>query len=311
MPEEIANGVFLIDTLAAGVQGLVACYLVKGEKCALVDAGYPTSADPILAELKAIDPSASHVDYLIPTHVHLDHAGAVGHLARIMPNARILVSRHGAKHLADPTKFTQTAARFFGDEAMSLFGEPVPAPADRIEGVSDSYSLDLGAGKRIKIFWTPGHAWHHVSVLLEGERILFTGDAVGVRYAGYDDPIPATPPPGFDPDQYLKTIAGFIEMNPKELLLPHFGVVQKNVRGFLESNRITIERWLSQAHEVVKSGESLERLFDLFLTDIMNRTGKSRDMIPEHVLWSIMFTAKGCYGYAQSASNNQDQRNRV
>jgi len=298
MRVKVSSDVFLIDTLAAGVAGLVSCYLIRGEKRVLVDTGYPTSADSILAELKAIDPSSWQVDYLIPTHVHLDHAGAVGRLTMAMPKAQILVSRHGAKHLADPTRFTQSAARFFGDEAMALFGKPVPTPADRIEGVSDSYSLNLGAGKRIKIFWTPGHAWHHVSVLMEGERMLFTGDAVGVRYAGYDDPIPATPPPGFDPDHYLKTIAGFIEMNPKELLLPHFGVVQKNVRGFLESNRITIERWLSQAHEVVKSGGSLQRLFDLFAADVMTRTGKPRDMIPEHVARIIMMSAKGLHKHA-------------
>ena len=300
MREEISSDVLLIDTMASGSPGLVACYLVKGEKCALVDTGYPTSANTVLAELKAIDPSAWQVDYLIPTHVHLDHAGAVGRLAEVMPNAQILVSRHGAKHLVDPTKLAQSAASLFGDDAMSLLGTPIPVPARRIQEVSDSHYLELGAGRRLRLFLTPGHAWHHMSVFLENERLLMTGDAVGLRYEGYHIPIPATPPPGFDADQYVKTITGFIQMNPTALLLPHFGAVRKNVRAFLESNRETVGQWMSQALEVVKSGESLDRLFDLLMADIVNRTGKSRDRIPEYIAQMAMFSAKGCYAYAQS-----------
>lgn len=138
------------------------------------------------------------------------------------------------------------------------------------------------------------------SVFLENERLLVTGDAVGLRYAGYDVPIPATPPPGFDLDQYVKTITGFIDMNPAALLLPHFGAVRKNVKGFLESNREMMGQWVSQALEVVRSGESLDRLFDLLMADVVNRTGKSRDRIPDHIAQMVMFSAKGCYTYAQS-----------
>jgi len=300
MREEISGDVFLIDTMALASPGLVACYLIRGEKRALVDTGYPTSANTILSELKAIDPSTWQVDYLIPTHVHLDHAGAAGHLVEVMPDAQVLVSKYGAKHLADPTRLAQGAASLFGKEAMSLLGTPIPVPPRRIQGVSDSRNLDLGAGRRLRLFLTPGHAWHHMSAFLERERLLLTGDAVGLRYEGYDVPIPATPPPGFDADHYAKTITEFIEMNPTALLLPHFGAVRKNVRAFLESNRETVGEWVSQALEVVNSGESLDKLFDLLMSDIVNRTGKSRDRIPDHIVQMVMFSAKGCYTYAQS-----------
>ena len=298
MHEEISSGVFLIDTLAVRVPGMVASYLIRGEKSALVDTGYATSADSVLSELKTINPRSWQVDYLIATHVHPDHAGGLGHLAKAMPGARVLVSKHGARHLVDPTRLTQSATVVFGDESMSLFGSPVPVSADRIERVDDSCSLDLGGGKRLRIFWTPGHAWHHISIFLDSERLLFTGDAVGLRYTGYDTPIPSTPPPAFDPDQYMKTIAGFIEMNPSALLLPHYGLVRDNIREFLESNREIVEDWKSQALETVRVGGSSDRLFDMFMTDIATRTGKSRDMIAEHVARSIMISAKGLHKYA-------------
>ena len=305
MPKEISSDVFLVDTLAAGIPGLVASYLIKGEKSALVDAGYPTSANTLLSELRALDASWRQVDFLIPTHVHLDHAGGVGHLARAMPKARILVNEHGAKHLIDPAKLIQSAVGLFGKEAMSLFGTPIPVPTDRVEMVSDVCDLDLGAGVGLRIFWTPGHAWHHMSVLIESERLLVTGDAVGLRYQGFDIPIPATPPPGFNEEQYVKTLTGFTGMNLAGLLLPHFGLIREDLRGFLEKNLETIKQCGSRAFDAVNFGEPVDRLFDWFMTDIANRAGKSLDEIPDHITRNIMFSAMGCYSHAQEVRTKQ------
>ena len=113
MHMQISDGVFLIDTLAAGAPRLVASYLVKGEKSALVDAGYPSSANSVLSELQVLTDRGLQVDYLIPTHVHLDHAGAVGQLSEAMPKARVLVNEHGLKHLIDPSKLVATATSLF------------------------------------------------------------------------------------------------------------------------------------------------------------------------------------------------------
>jgi len=302
---EIVDGVFLIDTLAARVPGLVAGYLIKAEKSALIDVGYPTSANAVLSELRKLDDNKWHVDYLIPTHVHLDHAGAAGHLAKAMPHARVLVNEHGAKHLIDPTKLTLSATSVFGDEAMSVFGTPLPVPRERIEPVRDFRRLDLGAGKILRIFWTPGHAWHHMSILLEKECLLFTGDAVGLHYPGFPMPIPATPPPGFDADRYVKTLTGFVSMNPTGLLLPHFGQVRENVRGFLDTNLETINRWSSRALEAVKAGDSVDETFEFFINDVACHSGKSREEIPDHIARSIMLSAMGCYTYARATEANK------
>lgn len=299
MHTEISDGVFLIDTLAAGTPGLVANYLIKGERSVLVDAGYPSSASSILSELQVLIGGGLQVDYLIPTHVHLDHAGAIGRLSEAMPKARVLVNEHGLKHLIDPSKVVATATGLFGEKAMAVYGTPRPLPRERLESVGEMYELDLGAGKRLKIFYTPGHAWHHMSVLLESERLLITGDAVGLRYPGFSFPIPATPPPGFDKEQYLKTLTGFMDVDPVGLLLPHFGSVREKVRPFLKTNIETTRRWTSMAAETMNAEEPLDRLFEGFMADVMNRSGLARDEIPDHVTRSIKLSAMGCYAYAQ------------
>ncbi len=305
MHTEISDGVFLIDTLAAGTPGLVAGYLIKGKRSALVDAGYPSSANSVLTELRSLNGTGPHVDYLIPTHVHLDHAGAIGRLSEAMPKARVLVNEHGLKHLIDPSKVAATAASLFGETAMRVYGTPLPVLEERLEAVGELYKLDLGAGRELRIFYTPGHAWHHLSVLLENERLLITGDAVGVRYSGFDLPIPATSPPGFDEEQYVKALTEFMNMDPAMLLLPHFGPVRQHIRAFLETNIETIRRWISAAAKMVKAGKPVDQLFEAFMTDVMSRSGLARDEIPDHVTRSIKLSAMGCYTYAREKTIKQ------
>jgi glyoxylase-like metal-dependent hydrolase (beta-lactamase superfamily II) len=299
MRTQISDGVFLIDTLPAGTPGVVACYVIKGERSVLVDAGYPSSASTVLSELQVLTGRELKVDYLIPTHVHLDHAGAIGQLSEAMPKAQVLVNEHGLKHLIDPSKLVATAASLFGEKAMAVYGTPLPLARDRLEAVGQLYHLDLGAGKRVRIFYTPGHAWHHISVFLENERLLITGDAVGLRHSEFSFPIPATPPPGFDEEQYVKSLRGFVKMDPEGLLLPHFGHLREKVRVFLQTNIEMVRRWTSMASEIVKAEKPMDEVYDAFMADVMNRGGLARDEIPDHLARSIRFSAMGCYTYAQ------------
>jgi len=302
---EIVNGVFLLDSLAAATAGLVAVYLVEGEQSALIDAGYPTSAKAVLSQLRELDSRRRNVDYLIPTHVHLDHAGAVGHLARAMPNARIIVSKHGAKHMIDPSRLIESATKAFGQEAMSLFGTPIPVATDRIEPVGDEYDLNLGAGKKLKIFATPGHAPHHMSVLLEHEHLLATGDAVGLNYPGFYSPIPTTPPPSFDEEQYMRTLAKIMDINPLGLLLPHFGPVLSGGEGFLRKNVEAVTRWGSKVYEAVKSQQSIEQVFRYFIADVAEHSGKPEGDLPDHIRRIVKLSAIGYCSYVEKRIASQ------
>jgi len=306
--KEIVDGVFLVDTMAVGLPGLAAAYLIKGEELALVDTGYPTSSNSIISQLQALDSRSWQVDFIVPTHVHLDHSGAVGHLLKAMPNARVLVNERGAKHLVDPTKLVQSVASLFGSDALAVFGEPVSVLKERIDTVRDGCELDLGAGKRLKIFSTPGHALHHMSVLLEAERLVITGDAVGIYYPNLCTPIPATPPPSFDEEQYMRSLTRMLDMNPVGLLLPHFGPVLENVEAFLRTNLQTTKRWGSRVFEAVKANESHDEVYQYFVQDLLKLTGKSQDDIPDYMSRMILISAIGYYSYAQKRLGNESRQ---
>ena len=149
----------------------------------LIDAGYPSSAQTVLTELRALNGGELDVDFLIPTHVHLDHAGAIGRLSEAMPNAQVLVNEHGLKHLIDPSKLVETAARLFGDKAMSVYGTPLPLPRAAPSGRRTA-PIGSWGWEEVQDIPYPGHAWHHMSVFREKERLLIAGDAAGLYFQG-------------------------------------------------------------------------------------------------------------------------------
>ena len=118
----ISEKVHMIDTMALGQPNTVAVYVLRGEKVALVDCGYASSSETVLEGLAQVGVSPSDVDYIIPTHVHLDHGGAAGHLLKRMPNATVLAQEKGVPHLIDPARLVESATRLFGQEAIDRFG---------------------------------------------------------------------------------------------------------------------------------------------------------------------------------------------
>jgi len=302
---EIVDDIFLIDTLAAGAPGLVASYLIKGEKSALIDVGHAGTADTVLSQLRALDASAWEVDYLIPTHVHLDHAGAIGYLSNAMPRAQVVVNEHGAKHLVDPSRLIDWQERLFGTASLFLYGTPIAVPKERVKGVEDRHELELGAGKKLTLFWTPGHAPHHMCALLEDQQLLFTGDAVGLHYPDFDFPIPVAPPPSFDEELYTKSLKLIISIRPAGLLVPHFGPILKNTGEWLQASLEAITRWGSIVHEAVTAGKPVGRVYELLLADVAERAGKPIHEIPDHITRTIRLSAAGFSSYAEKASAAQ------
>ena len=128
---KVAERVYLLDTYALGHPDTVGAYVITGPKVTLVDCGYASSYQSVLAGLAELGVMPSDVRYIVPTHVHLDHAGAAGHLVREMSNAKVIAHERSVPHLADPTKLIQSATKVFGEAIMSLYGSPEPVPLDR------------------------------------------------------------------------------------------------------------------------------------------------------------------------------------
>ncbi|MDQ3939783.1 MAG: MBL fold metallo-hydrolase, partial [Actinomycetota bacterium] len=168
----------VIDTKMHNYDAITGTFVVSGARTALVETGPKSSVQNVLAGLDAHGIDA--LDWIIVTHVHLDHAGAAGTLAQHFPAARIAVHGIGAPHLADPRKLWTSAARIYGDRMDELWGGIDPVPEERIVVVNDGDRIDLG-GRELQAVETPGHAYHHHAFLDTSTGALFTGDALGVR----------------------------------------------------------------------------------------------------------------------------------
>jgi glyoxylase-like metal-dependent hydrolase (beta-lactamase superfamily II) len=190
----------------------------------LVDPG-PTSCLPALERgLAALNHSLDDVRGLLLTHIHLDHAGAAGTIARRVPGVPVYVHEIGARHLASPDKLIASATRLYGDDMDRLWGEFLSVPATSLRPLAGGESLTLD-GRRFDVAYTPGHAVHHVSYLDATDGTAYVGDTAGIRVSpGYV--LPATPPPDIDLDRWAESLAAIERWAPRQLYLTHFGVVE-------------------------------------------------------------------------------------
>jgi glyoxylase-like metal-dependent hydrolase (beta-lactamase superfamily II) len=210
----------IIDTRMHGRDGITAAFVLRGEQTALVETGPKSSIEPVRAGLH--DAGIDHIDWIVVTHIHLDHAGAAGTLLADFPDARVAVHTIGAPHLIDPSKLWSSAARIYGDQMDELWGGIDPVPEERIVILEDGDTVDLG-GRTLTAFDTPGHARHHHAFLDDATGILFAGDALGVRLPDVGIVRPATPPPEFHLEDAVASIERIRSLGAASLWLTHFG----------------------------------------------------------------------------------------
>jgi glyoxylase-like metal-dependent hydrolase (beta-lactamase superfamily II) len=292
----IAERVYLLDTNALGQPGTVATYLLRGSKLALVDCGYASSYQNILDLLGELGITPAEISYLIPTHVHLDHAGATGHLLQRMRNARVVAHRLAAPHLIDPRKLIESATRVFGQETMQLYGSPLPIEADKVIEVDDEFFMDLGDGLSITALYTPGHAPHQISLRVEEPNLLITADAVGIIYPNVRTLIPTTPPPSFNPDQALSTLDRLVQLQPKALLLPHFGA-RGDAQHVFDTTRMKISAWVSEVERLRNSGRELEDIVMEVTRRVADEVGGRAEDLPSYARQSIRVSVMGILHY--------------
>jgi len=254
---KVAERVYLLDTYALGQPGIVGAYVVTGPKVTLIDCGYASSHQNVLAGLAELGILPSEVRYVVPTHVHLDHAGAAGHLVKAMPNATVLAHERGVRHLTDPRKLIESATKVFGEAIMGLYGSPEPVPQNRILSVGKEMHIDLGDGLTATLMHTPGHAPHQISIALDGGKKLFTADAVGIVYPGVNSLIPTTPPPSLNPDTLVATLHSLRQFGTKTLLIPHFGTRTDVDRVFTDTEE-KVTTWVRDVSDMKSRGASLD-----------------------------------------------------
>ena len=184
--EPLDQGLYAIDTGFHRDRFDAAYLMVQDGRAAFIDTGTNFSVPRLLAALDAVGLPRDAVDWVIPTHVHLDHAGGVGLLMSELPRARALVHPRGARHMVDPTALYQGALAVYGQQEMDrAYGHLVPVPAERVVSSAEGMTVEL-AGRPLTLIDTPGHARHHHCIWDESTRGWFTGDTFGLSYREFD-----------------------------------------------------------------------------------------------------------------------------
>ncbi len=253
----IGPGVLEIDTLLGGWTRMTAGYLVEGPAPVLIETGSQSSVPALLEALKDHGVAPTDLAGVAVTHIHLDHAGGVGDVARAFPNATVYVHPKGARHLADPERLVRSAAMVYGDLLDSLYGRLDPTPSERIHILEDGENIEIGGGRVLTTVDSPGHAKHHLALHDSESGILFAGDAVGVRLPDLGILRPATPPADFDLDQAVTSLRRFRERKPAEVALAHYGLVPQPMET-LEEAEETVRRWAEVAETAWKADGDIE-----------------------------------------------------
>ncbi|MFZ4756098.1 MAG: MBL fold metallo-hydrolase [Miltoncostaeaceae bacterium] len=212
-----------IDTLLAGIPGMTSVQLVGGDSPALIDCGAQTTVDVVRSALADAGLGAGDLAWLVLTHIHLDHCGAVGDLSAAFPNATVVVHPRGARHLVEPGRLVQATADVFGRLAP-VVGGLTGVAADRIVVADDGHLIPIGPDRSLRVVWAPGHARHHMALLDEREGILFAGDAIGLQLGG-GDLYPSIPPPEYDLDAALNSLDVLEALAPERVYVSHSGPV--------------------------------------------------------------------------------------
>ena len=202
--------------------------LVEGDRAAVIDTGTSHAVPHVLAALEAKGVAPAQVDYVILTHVHLDHAGAAGQLMARFPNARLTVHPRGARHVVDPSRLLSATVAIYGaEQTRRIYGEILPVARERMIETPEGATLRL-AGRELLFLDAPGHARHHVVVRDAASGHVFAGDTFGLSYRELDQDgrqfsFPTTSPSQFDPPALHRSIDRMLSLEPAALYVTHFG----------------------------------------------------------------------------------------
>lgn len=258
---ELNEKITLIDDFDLGRPARTGTYVIKEDKLTIVETCASPSIPFILEGLQKMNIQPEQVEYIIVTHIHLDHAGGAGLLLEKCPNAKVVVHPKGARHLANPSRLIAGAKAVYGDKFDVLFDPILPIPEERIITKQDGETLKLSPHCTLTFYDTPGHANHHFSIHDSVSNGIFTGDTIGIYYQelikdGIELYLPTTSPNQFDPEVMLNSTRRIKELTPRSIYFGHFGM-STNVQEVFKQ----IEHWLpifvTSGEEGIKTTQGL------------------------------------------------------
>lgn len=263
---DYGEGISAIDAFYDGRPDQTAAHiLIENGRAAVIDTATTYAAPRILAALAARGIAPTQVDYVVLTHVHLDHAGGAGTLMALCPNATLTVHPRGARHLIDPSRLIAATVEIYGAQATErVYGAVLPVSAERVIETPEGAGIAL-AGRMLEFHDAPGHARHHVVVRDTRTGHLFAGDSFGLSYRALDrngrpSVFPTTSPAQFDPGALHATLDRMLALAPEAVYVAHFGQVRDVPRLGADLHRL-IDAHVALAERCGGAGPArLERL---------------------------------------------------
>lgn len=250
----ISTGLDYTDVRFLGYPHIIATAILHGESgVALVDPGPHTTLETLTTDLGGRGMTLQDVTDLVITHIHLDHSGAAGHIARANPRMRVYVHGLGAPHLVDPSRLIASASKLYGEDMQRLWGEILPVPAESVHALQGGERI-VAAGRQLRVIYTPGHAKHHVSYLDETSGVAFVGDTLGIRRPPSTYVMPPMPPPDIDLNAWPESVRRILEWNPSAVFLTHFGPYD-NPQPHAEQLVAQLRQWAELARTLLRRSD--------------------------------------------------------
>lgn len=273
---DIGHGISCIDSQYIR-PGLASCYLIEQNgHAAFIDVGTNYTIPLLLDLLEEKNIPIENVDYVIPTHVHLDHAGGAGSLMQHAPNAQLIIHPRGARHMIDPSRLQAGASAVYGeDEFKKHYGDLIAIDEQRVTQAEDGFSINF-QGRVLKIIDTPGHAKHHFCIIDEDSNGIFTGDTFGVAYPELtvdQQPFifPPSSPVDFNPRDWLNSIDKIMAAGCNRAYLTHFNKVD-NLQPLAAALRERVTLFAQFAMQSTNSDALKNQIHSYFHEEIL-KTG--------------------------------------
>jgi len=297
----VVDGISVIDSEYYS-KDFAAIYLLKQKnKVIIIETGTNYSVPYVKEALSQIGLSFSDVSYVIPTHVHLDHAGGAGLLMMQCQNAALVVHPRGARHLIDPSKLVAGAKAVYGENKFKeYYGEIFPIDANRVIQADDNFILDFD-GRELRFIDTPGHARHHFCIWDKATKSMFTGDTFGISYRDLDHQdelyiLPSTSPVQFDPEALIQSINRIMEFKPERVCLTHFSAIKQTKKAtnkLIESIHFVSNLAIKYADKNDSESIIYKKMMDYFLEGLNEIGFQNNDYAKDRLSLDVLINTQG------------------
>ena len=297
----VVDGISVIDSEYYS-KDFAAIYLLKQKnKVIIIETGTNYSVPHVKEALSQIGLSFSDVSYVIPTHVHLDHAGGAGLLMMQCQNAALVVHPRGARHLIDPSKLVAGAKAVYGENKFKeYYGEIFPIDANRVIQADDNFILDFD-GRELRFIDTPGHARHHFCIWDKATKSMFTGDTFGISYRDLDHQdelyiLPSTSPVQFDPEALIQSINRIMEFKPERVCLTHFSAIKptkKATNKLIESIHFVSNLAIKYAEKDDSESIIYKKMMNYFLEGLNEIGFQNNDYAKDRLSLDVLINTQG------------------